>query len=175
MKLSIARNNPILILAVLVFYLPVSSFAQSKDDLMKKGDAAVNSGNAIAARDAYCAASQKDSGDANAASQCKLYTNEANNFIKQQNNYYTQGLQALQDGKLDDAEKLFKRVRLGDRLADAQKQLQIIADQRAKAAGAAAADAQMETKFNNAVSAFNSGDIAGAKSGFSGTRPIRFS
>jgi len=148
--------------------LPVPLFAQSKEDLMKKGDAEVNKGNAIGARDAYCAAAQKDSGDANAASQCKLYTNEANNFIKQQNNYYTQGLQALQDGKLDEAEKLFKRVKLGDRLADAQKQLGIIADQKNKASASAAADAQMETKFNNAVSAFNSGDISGAKSGFSG-------
>src|SRR6266481_9547302 len=168
MTSSTTRNNPLLVMAVLVLCLPVSSFAQSKDDLMKKGDVEVGKGNAIGARDAYCAAAQKDSGDANAASQCKLYTNEANNFIKQQNNYYTQGLQALQDGKLNDAEKLFKRVKLGDRLADAQKQLSIIADQKNKATASAAADAQMDTKFNNAVNAFNTGDVSGAKTGFSG-------
>lgn len=159
-------------LAAALLFAPAALWADQNDDLYAKGLAAVNKGDAIAARDAFCSieATYKD-----AASQCTLYKAEATKTLNRFNQNFLEGVALMQDGKLDQAEFKFRNVKAGDRVNDAQRKIAEItklrqdkaaADTAAKAAGDA--DAQMKTRLDQGVQAFNTGDFAGAKSALQG-------
>ena len=172
MKSSRARTS----LAVCLFALVLASgsaWAQSNDDLYAKGTAAIGKGDAIAARDAFCAI--KDAAYKDAKTQCTTYTGEATRQLNRYNQNYLEGLQLMQDGKLSEAEFKFRNVRAGDRVADAQKKLQEVANlKQAKAAAdaqasqSAAADSAAKTKLDAGVEAYNRGDFAAAKNQLDG-------
>jgi len=145
-----------------------SAAAQSNDDLYNRGTAAVNKGDAIAARDAFCAI--KDAAFKDAKTQCATYTGEATRQLNRYNQNYLEGLQLMQDGKLKDAEFKFRNVKAGDRVADAQQKLQqVLKMQQDKAAADAqasqnaAADAAAKQKLDAGIEAYNRGDFNGAK------------
>ena len=156
----------------MVLCLPVSSFAQSKDDLIKQAQAAEGKGDVVGARDGYCGASKKDPGDANAKQSCDTYQKEVTRVENRSNQNYLDGVAALQNNDFDGALIKFKNVKAGPQVAEAQKKIAAIPDlkanfQKQQQAGAQAEQA-VEAKFNGAVSSFNNGDIPSAKSGFNG-------
>src|SRR5690349_3338086 len=127
---------------------PVAAFADKNDDLYNKGQAANNRGDAMAAQDAFCAIdpSYKDAG-----SMCAQAKQAAQTQINLHNKRFLDATQALQEGRLDDAEKLFRSVKYGPRVDLAQRKLQEIADLKAKkqqadqaASAAAASSAKVE-------------------------------
>jgi hypothetical protein len=151
------------------------AFADKKDDLYAKGTAAVNSGDAIAAKAAFCQLASEDEGYKDAKAQCATYTGEAQRQLNRYNQNYLEGVQAMQEGKYDVAEFKFKNVKGGDRVPDAkQKILDLAKLKQDKAAADAAAknsadqDAQMKVKLDQGASAYNSGDFATAKSALNG-------
>jgi outer membrane protein assembly factor BamD (BamD/ComL family) len=157
-------------LAVLAFVLLSSAAvaAQSKDDLYARGQAAYAKGDAIAARDAFCAI--KDANFKDAAKQCADTTEAAKPVERLHNSRYLEGVQLLQDGKLDEAEAKFKSVKFGSRVADVPTQLQVIAKRRqdkaaadAQASQSAAAEGASKQRFDAGVDAYNRGDFTGAK------------
>src|SRR5260221_5964712 len=136
-KLSAVPTRAVLLVGCFLLLGVMSGFAQSKEDLYNKGTAAFSKGDAIGARDAFCAI--KDASFKDAAKQCVDSTTAAKVVENLHNQRYFQGLQLIQDGKLDDAETKLKSVKFGDRVADAQRKLQEVADLKQKKA---AADAQ---------------------------------
>lgn len=162
-------------LAILAFVLLVSAAAaaQSSDDLYNRGMAAVNKGDAIAAKEAFCAI--KDAGFKDAKAQCATYTGEATRQLNRYNQNYLEGLQLMQDGKYSEAEFKFRNVKAGDRVADAQRKLQEVADLKQKKAAAdaaasqsAAAESASKQKLDAGIEAYNRGDFAGAKAQLDG-------
>jgi hypothetical protein len=142
---------------------PVAAFADKNDDLYNKGQAANNRGDAMAAQDAFCAIdpSYKD-----AASMCSQAKQAAQTVINLHNKRFLDATQALQEGRLDDAEKLFRSVKFGPRVDLAQRKIQEIADLKAKkqqADQAASAAAASNAKTEQGIQAFNRGDFATAK------------
>ena len=142
---------------------PVAAFADKNDDLYSKGQAANNRGDAMAAQDAFCAIepSYKD-----AAAMCSQAKQAAQTVINLHNKRFLDATQALQEGKLDDAERLFRSVKYGPRVDLAQRKIQEIADLKAKkqqADAAASAAAANNAKIEQGVQAFNRGDFATAK------------
>ena len=108
---------------------PVAAFADKNDDLYNKGQAANNRGDAMAAKDAFCAV---DPSFKDAKAMCDQATQAAQTQINLHNKRFLDATQALQEGRLDDAEKLFRSVKYGPRVDLAQRKLQEIADLRAK-------------------------------------------
>jgi hypothetical protein len=142
---------------------PVAAFADKNDDLYAKGQAANNRGDAMAAQDAFCAVdpSYKDAG-----AMCAQAKQAAQTVINLHNKRFLDATQALQEGRLDDAEKLFRSVKFGPRVDLAQRKIQEIADLKAKkqqADAAASAAAASNAKVEQGVQAFNRGDFATAK------------
>lgn len=120
------------------------AFADKNDDLYARGTAAVNAGDPIAARDAFCAI---DSGYKDAAMQCTTYKAEATRALNRFNQNFLEGVQLMQDGKLDQAEFKFRNVKAGDRVELAKRKLQEIQDLRQKNAAAAQAAAQQSSQY----------------------------
>lgn len=150
-----------------------SAWAQSNDDLYGRGTAAVGKGDAIAARDAFCAI--KDAAFKDAKAQCATYTGEATRQMNRYNQNYLEGLQLMQDGKLSEAEFKFRNVKAGDRMADAQRKLQEVAKLKenkaaadAQASQSAAADGAAKTRLDAGVEAYNRGDFSAAKNQLDG-------
>lgn len=143
----------------------VTSFAQ--EDAYQRGQAAVNKGDAFAARDAFCAI---DKSYKDAAVQCTTYTNEANKALNRYKINYIEGVQLMNDGKFDQAEFKLKNVKAGEYQAQAQAKLQELAQKRTQKAQADAAaqqasnaDAAAKQKLDQGVTAFNSGDFNTAR------------
>lgn len=158
-----SRHLTNLALATVVVMMPAYAFADKNDDLYARGQAAMAKGDPIAAKDAFCAIdpSYKD-----AKSLCDTNTSEATAKINLHNKRYLDALQAIQDGKLDEAEKLLQQVKLGPRVANVPTQLQRIADLRQKKAqadAAANAAAANSARVDQGVQAFNRGDFGTAK------------
>ncbi len=162
-------------LAVLAFVvlLSAAASAQSNDDLYNRGKAAEAKGDAVAARDAFCAI--KDSSFKDAKAQCTLYTGEAQRALNRYNLNYIEGVQLKQEGKLDQALVKFRNVKAGDKVADAQNQIQIVQkmidDKKvadAQASQNAAADAASKQKLDAGIDAYNRGDFAAAKAQLDG-------
>jgi hypothetical protein len=146
---------------------PVAAFADKNDDLYNKGQAANNRGDAMAAQDAFCAV---DPTYKDAAAMCTQAKQAAQTQINLHNKRFLDATQALQEGRLDDAEKLFRSVKYGPRVDLAQRKIQEIADLRAKkqqADQAASAAAASNAKVEQGVQAFNRGDFATAKANLS--------
>lgn len=162
---SSRRLTSLLLGAVLL--APVAAFADKNDDLYNKGQAANNRGDAMAAQDAFCAV---DPTYKDAAAMCTQAKQAAQTQINLHNKRFLDATQALQEGRLDDAEKLFRSVKYGPRVDLAQRKIQEIADLRAKkqqADQAASAAAASNAKVEQGVQAFNRGDFATAKANLS--------
>lgn len=167
-----ARTNLALCLFALVM-ASGSAWAQSKDDLYNRGTAAVSKGDAVAARDAFCAI--KDDSFKDSKSQCTLYTGEATRALNRYNQNFLEGVQLKQEGKLEQAAVKFRNVKAGEKAADAQNQLQIVLkmidDKKAADAQAsqnAAADSAGKAKLDAGIDAYNRGDFTAAKNQFDG-------
>src|SRR3954469_24683858 len=159
----------------LLALLAVPAFADKNDDLYNKATAAVNSGDAVAARDAFCAIdpSYKD-----AAQNCTTYKGEATRQLNRYNQNFIDGQALLQQGKFDEAAVKFRNVKAGSYVDLAKQQLdqipklkqdaanKVAADQAAQQS--AAADSAAQGKLNDATAAFNRGDYAAARSALSG-------
>jgi hypothetical protein len=165
-----SSNLRISLAAILLALLaaPVPARADKNDDNYARGQAAVNNGDAVAARDAFCAV---DAGYKDAAQQCALYTGEAKRQLARYNQNFLEGVQLMQDGKLDQAEIKFKNVKAGERVADAQRKLQEIQKLRQEQAAAAAAaktaseqESAQRQRLEQGRDAFNRGDYASARS-----------
>jgi hypothetical protein len=122
----------------------VPAFADKSDDLYARGTAAVNAGDPIAARDAFCAI---DAGYKDAAMQCTTYKAEATRALNRFNQNFLEGVQLMQEGKLDQAEFKFRNVKAGERVELAKRKLQEIQDLRQKNAAAAQAAAQQSSQY----------------------------
>ena len=120
------------------------AFADKNDDLYARGTAAVNAGDPIAARDAFCAI---DAGFKDAAMQCTTYKAEATRALNRFNQNFLEGVQLMQEGKLDQAEFKFRNVKAGERVELAKRKLQEIQDLRQKNAAAAQAAAQQSSQY----------------------------
>jgi hypothetical protein len=138
------RLTSSLLAALLLLAAVPSAFADRNDDLYARGTAAVNAGDAVAARDAFCAVdpSYKD-----AASQCNIYKGEAQRAINRFNQNFLEGVQLMQEGKLDQAEIKFRNVKAGERVELAKRKLVEIQDLRQKNAAAAQAAAQQNSQY----------------------------
>jgi hypothetical protein len=157
----------ILLTSWFVVLAAASAFGQSNDDNYNRGTAAINRGDAIAARDAFCAI-KDDYKDAK--SQCTVYTGEAKTVLNLHNKRYIEGLQLLQDNKLDEAEAKFKSVRYGDRVEDAKKKLSEVAKLKqdkansdAQAKASADADSLSKSRLDGGIAAYERGDFGAAK------------
>jgi hypothetical protein len=144
-----------------------AAFADQKDDLYKAAEAAYNAGKAVEANDGYCKAAALDASYKDAAAKCASTKQDAQTVINQHNKRYLDGLQAIQDGRLDEAEKQLQAVKYGPRVASVPAQLQRIADlkqKKAQADAAANAAAASNARTEQGVQAFNRGDFNTAKS-----------
>ena len=152
-----------LVLAAVIIAAPVAAFADKNDDLYARGQAAMAKGDPIAAKDAFCAI---DPGYKDAKALCDTNTAEANTKLNLHNKRYLDALTAIQEGRLDDAEKLLNQVKLGPRVASVPAQLQRISELRQKKAqadAAANAAAANSARVDQGVQAFNRGDFGTAK------------
>lgn len=167
-----ALTNHLLLTGCLLVAATTAAFGQSSDDLYNRGQAAVGKGDAIAAKDAFCAIGG-DFKDAKA--QCATYSAEATRQMNRYNQNYLEGLQLLQDGKYEQAEFKFRNVKAGERVADAQRKLQEVAKLKqdkasadAQAKSASDTDVASKSRLDNGVEAFNRGDFNGAKNQLEG-------
>jgi hypothetical protein len=139
--------------------------ADQKDDLYNKGTAAINSGDSIAARDAFCAlpADFKDS-----ATQCTTYKDAANRTLNRYKLNFGEGVTLMGDGKLDEAAAKFRTVKAGDYADQARAKLveidRLKKQQADNANAASAAENANKQKYDSGVSAFNSGNMDAAES-----------
>lgn len=157
--------------AGLIFAMALSAplaFADQKDDLYKKGQTAINAGDSVAARDAFCAL-PKDYQDADA--QCNTYKPLAERKLNLYKLNYSNGMQAMQSGDYAAAEIEFKKVKYGDYAEQAKQRLAEIPGLRQKAAEAAnqaqqsaVAEQASKQKLDSGTNAFNNGDYNNAKS-----------
>jgi hypothetical protein len=158
-----SRRLTSLLFGAVVLLAPLVAFADKNDDLYNKGQAANNRGDAMAAQDAFCAI---DPAFKDAAAMCTQAKQAAQTQINLHNKRFLDATQALQEGRLDDAERLFRSVKFGPRVDLAQKKIQEIADLKAKKAqqdAAANAAAANNAKVEQGVQAFNRGDFGTAK------------
>src|SRR5690242_18702716 len=95
---------------------PLSAFADQKDDLYKAAEAAYSNGKAVEANEGYCRVAAMDSGYKDATQKCDSTKKDAQTVINQHNKRYLDALQAIQEGRLDDAEKLLRMVKYGPRV-----------------------------------------------------------
>jgi len=144
-----------------------AAFADQKDDLYKAAESAYGAGKAVEANDGYCKAAALDSSYKDAAAKCNSTKLDAQTVINQHNKRYLDGLQAIQDGRLDEAEKLLQAVKYGPRVTSVPAQLQRITDLKQKKAqsdAAANAAAANNARTEQGLQAFNRGDFISAKS-----------
>ncbi len=124
----------LLLLAVLCSAATTSAFAAKDDDkrdLYRKGMDAVNAGDAVSARDAFCSLAGKDSKFADAATECAIYAPLAQRTLNRYKIDYAEGVTLLADNRYDEAELKLKNVRAGEYAQQAQKRLSEIPTLRA--------------------------------------------
>jgi hypothetical protein len=119
----------LLVLAVLCSAACTPAFAAKDDDkreLYRKGMDAVNAGDAISARDAFCSLAGKDTRYADAANQCAVYVPMAQRALNRYKINYAEGVTLLASYRYDEAELKLKNVRAGEYAEEAQKKLRQI-------------------------------------------------
>jgi hypothetical protein len=112
-------------LCILVF--STSAFAannEGKKDLYNKGIEAVNRGDAITARDAFCEVARRDNEYHDAQQQCMDYSSIAEKALMRYKINYAQGMTFLAEARYDEAEAKFRTVRAGEYAESAQRKLQ---------------------------------------------------
>lgn len=124
----------LLLLAVLCSAATTSAFAVKDDDkreLYRKGMDAVNAGDSISARDAFCSLAGRDSKYADAATECAVYAPLAQRTLNRYKIDYAEGVTLLASYRYDEAELKLKNVRAGEYAEQAQKKLNQIPAMRA--------------------------------------------
>jgi hypothetical protein len=169
MRMTSSRVLTSASLLALLMATPLA-FADQKDDLYKKGQAAVNAGDSIAARDAFCAL-PADYSNGDAGTQCKTYTDAANRTLTRYKINFGEGNDAMAKGDYATAEAKFHNVKAGEYAEQAKQKLQEIVKLKADKAAAdsaaqqnAALEGQMKQRLDQGTGAFNSGDFNTAKS-----------
>jgi hypothetical protein len=119
-------SRSVLIFSLCMAAFSVSAFAAKDDfkkDLYRKGMDAVNQGDAITARDAFCSLAIKDSGYADAATQCAMYVPVAQRVLNRYKINYAEGVTLLASNRYEEAELKLRNVRAGEYAEEAQKKL----------------------------------------------------
>ncbi len=176
MKSSKVQINRLLLLAsVMLALMPLSAFADDKDDLYAKGQGFMTAGKAVEARDAFCALAKKDNEYKDAQKQCDDNKKQAERVINLHNQRYADAWKMIDDGKYDDAEKTLKMVKYGDWVQAAQKKLADVAklkqaklDADAQNKNAADQANALNVRFELGSAAWNSGNFDGAKAALTG-------
>lgn len=132
------KTSSVLFLSLFAFLTvalcPTSIFAAKDDvkrELYRKGMDAVNSGDPIAARDAFCTLATKDGGYADASTQCAMYVPMAQKVLNRYKINYAEGVTLLASNRYDEAELKLRNVRAGEYAEQAQKKLTEIPKLRA--------------------------------------------
>lgn len=162
-------NNTVLRLVLAVLALSVAGLAAEKDDDFKAAQAAVNAGKIEDAARLFCAAAKIDPAYHNgeAAQNCKIYQDQVNRENARNEERFTDGVNAFNQGNFDFAEQKFKTIHTGPHLADAQTYLSSKIPAARQSAQAGAAEAAMNGKFDQAVQAYNNNAFASAQNLFS--------
>lgn len=152
---------------LLAFSLPV--FAAQKDDDFKAAQAAVNAGKIEDAARLFCSVSKADPAYHNgeAAQNCKIYQDQINRENARNEERYTDGVNAFNQGNFDFAEQKFKAIHTGPHLADAQSYVSSKIPAARQSAQAGAAEAAMNGKFDQAVQAYSNNAFSSAQNLFS--------
>ncbi len=119
-------SKKLLVLSLLVALFCASAFAAKDDDkrdLYRKAMDAVNQGDAITARDAFCSLATKDGGYADSATQCAIYVPVAQRALNRYKINYAEGVTLLASNRYDEAELKLRNVRAGEYAEAAQKKL----------------------------------------------------
>src|SRR6185312_626580 len=128
-------SKKLLALSLLVALFGASAFAAKDDDkrdLYRKAMDAVNQGDAITARDAFCSLATKDGGYADSATQCAIYVPVAQRALNRYKINYAEGVTLLASNRYDEAELKLRNVRAGEYAEAAQKKLSEIPALKAK-------------------------------------------
>jgi hypothetical protein len=152
--------------AAVIALAPVTASADQKDDLYRAADSAYNSGKAVEANDGFCKVAALDANYKDAAKRCEDTKKDAQTVINSHNKRFVDALQAIQENRFDDAEKLLQQVKYGPRVASVAAQMQRITELRQKKAQADAATnaaAANNARVEQGVQAFNRGDFGTAK------------
>jgi thioredoxin-like negative regulator of GroEL len=162
---SYKAQTSLLAMVLLVAAMP----AMGQEDKYNAGMAAMSKGDVIGAEAGFCAAG--DFKDAKA--QCEQMKKDANALRVVHNKRYTDGIDEMQKGNYEKAESLFRSVKYGTfveqakgQLAEATKMKLQKQQQDAAAQQNAQAAQNAEAKFNEGVTKFSNGDLAGAKAAF---------
>ncbi|MCU1285032.1 MAG: hypothetical protein JWO13_1382 [Acidobacteriales bacterium] len=94
-----------------------------KQLLYDRGYTALNSGEIVAARDAYCELARVDARYNDAEGLCATFTTRSNRLFDRMNQDYEEGLAFMQGGDYSSAEIKFREVTAGDHVNDAHQHL----------------------------------------------------
>lgn len=167
MRSSETTDRRVVWLGLAVFLLvPLSAFADKKDDLYKQAQAAASAGKVEDAARAYCELARMDAKYKDAQMNCNVMKQEAERERKRNEDRFQEGVAAFNAGRWDDAEQKFRNIRGGPRLDEAKQYLasRIPAAKAAKANEAN--EAAMSGKFDDAVGAYQGNNFNSAKSLF---------
>ena len=159
------------LVAGLALALCLPAWASKKDDDYKAAQAAAAAGQADEAAKLFCAVAKEDPNYKDAKLNCETIRRELDKEEGRNEGRYADGVKAFDAGDLDVAEQKFRNIRSGQYLSEAQNYLNSkIPQARREAAARAAAqqsnDAAMNTKFDQAVQAYNSNNFSSARSLF---------
>ncbi|HXE90109.1 MAG TPA: hypothetical protein VNK82_04005 [Terriglobales bacterium] len=146
--------------------MPLSAFADKKDDLYKQAQAAASAGKVEDAARLYCQLAGMDAKYKDAQMNCNVMKQEAERERKRNEDRFQEGVAAFNAGRWDDAEQKFRNIRGGPRLEEARQYLssRIPAAKAAKAAEAN--ESAMSARFDDAVGAYTRNDFNSARSLF---------
>src|SRR4051812_6596386 len=114
--------------------LVASSFAAKNDDkkaLYSKGMQAVNAGDAVTARDAFCELAGRDRGYYDSAQQCQIYADASQRLLMRYKINYGEALTLLAQDRFEEATAKLRNVRGGDYAMLAHQRLAEIPQLRA--------------------------------------------
>lgn len=120
------RKFAFLLLISALFVLGTSAFAAKNDEkreLYNKGMQAVNAGDALSARDAFCQLAHRDNNFYDVQQQCAIYDIAAQRLLMRYKINYGEALTLLAEARYDEAALKLKNVRAGEYAAAAQQKL----------------------------------------------------
>ena len=106
--------------------LATTALAAKNDDkksLYSKGMQAVNAGDAVTARDAFCELAGRDRNYYDAAQQCQIYADASQRMLMRYKINYGEGLTLLAQDRFDEATAKLRNVKGGDYALLAQERL----------------------------------------------------
>lgn len=125
-SMTYRRNLSIYLVLSLLVAFPASAFAAKNDEkreLYNKGMQAVNNGDAINARDAFCQLAHRDNNFYDVQQQCLIYDMAAQRLLMRYKINYAEGLTLLAEARYDEAAIKLRNVKSGDYAVAAQQKL----------------------------------------------------